>query len=147
MHQLNMRLNVALLRNPDAERRAKEKAEAPTVPTEEQHKREEERREKSRTESSPATRLSRPLSGSNFRLTEEKRGHGEEGGLQKRAMMRTLFAANAAFRTPNDTLFRRGDEMDVNKAASLWRPAAASGSFSKEMVRWRNAGNRETGDA
>lgn len=42
MHQLNMRLSVALLRNSEAELRAKEKAEAPTVKTEEQVKREEE---------------------------------------------------------------------------------------------------------
>ncbi|KAK4237138.1 hypothetical protein C8A03DRAFT_16275 [Achaetomium macrosporum] len=42
IHQLNMRLSVALLRNPDAEQRAKEKAEAPTVKTEEQVKKEEE---------------------------------------------------------------------------------------------------------
>lgn len=41
-----MRLNVALLRNPDAERRAKEKAEAPTVKTEGQTKRDEELKEK-----------------------------------------------------------------------------------------------------
>lgn len=37
-----MRLSVALLRNADAEQRAKEKAEAPTVKTEEQTKKEEE---------------------------------------------------------------------------------------------------------
>jgi septal ring factor EnvC (AmiA/AmiB activator) len=45
IHQLNMRLSVALLRNVDAEakaREAKEKAEAPTVKTEEQIKKEEE---------------------------------------------------------------------------------------------------------
>ncbi|KAK1600097.1 optic atrophy 3-like protein [Colletotrichum navitas] len=41
IHQLNMRLNVALLRNPDAEQRAKEKAEAPTVKTKEQVEKEE----------------------------------------------------------------------------------------------------------
>ncbi|KAL2017909.1 hypothetical protein VTK56DRAFT_1565 [Thermocarpiscus australiensis] len=46
LHQLNMRLSVALLRNKDAEQRAKEKAEAPTVKTEEQVKREEELRAK-----------------------------------------------------------------------------------------------------
>lgn len=39
IHQLNMRLSVAVLRDTEAERRAKEKAEAPTVKTEEQHKR------------------------------------------------------------------------------------------------------------
>jgi optic atrophy 3 protein len=36
-----MRLNVALLRNPEAEQRAKEKAEAPTVKTEEQTKKDQ----------------------------------------------------------------------------------------------------------
>ncbi|TFB05691.1 hypothetical protein CCMA1212_002251 [Trichoderma ghanense] len=41
IHQLNMKLSVALLRDPEAERRAKEQAEAPTVKTEEQVKREE----------------------------------------------------------------------------------------------------------
>lgn len=46
IHQLNMRLSVALLRNPDAEQRAKEKAEAPTVKTEEQIRKEEELRAK-----------------------------------------------------------------------------------------------------
>jgi hypothetical protein len=42
MHQLNMRLSVSLLRNIDAELRAKEKAEAPTVKTEDQVRREED---------------------------------------------------------------------------------------------------------
>ncbi|KAF6834087.1 OPA3 domain protein [Colletotrichum musicola] len=42
IHQLNMRLNVALLRNVEAEMRAKEKAEAPTVKTKEQVEKEEE---------------------------------------------------------------------------------------------------------
>jgi len=46
IHQLNMRMSVALLRDPEAERRAKERAEAPTVKTEEQHKRDEAAREK-----------------------------------------------------------------------------------------------------
>ncbi|KND88654.1 hypothetical protein TOPH_06654 [Tolypocladium ophioglossoides CBS 100239] len=46
IHQLNMKLSVALLRDPDAERRAKERAEAPTVKTEEQHKREEASKDK-----------------------------------------------------------------------------------------------------
>ncbi|OHW95644.1 OPA3 domain protein [Colletotrichum incanum] len=41
IHQLNMRLNVALLRNPNAEQRAREKAEAPTVKTKEQVEKEE----------------------------------------------------------------------------------------------------------
>ncbi|KAK0657313.1 optic atrophy 3-like protein [Cercophora newfieldiana] len=46
IHQLNMRLNVALLRDPEAEQRAKEKAEAPTVKTKEQIEREEQLRAK-----------------------------------------------------------------------------------------------------
>ncbi|KAK3329348.1 optic atrophy 3-like protein [Apodospora peruviana] len=46
IHQLNMRMSVALMRNVDAELKAKEKAEAPTVKTEEQVKREEELRAK-----------------------------------------------------------------------------------------------------
>ncbi|QUC18735.1 uncharacterized protein UV8b_02976 [Ustilaginoidea virens] len=46
MHQLNMRMSVALLRDLEAERRAKERAEAPTVKTEEQHKRDEAAKEK-----------------------------------------------------------------------------------------------------
>ncbi|RSL63480.1 hypothetical protein CEP53_004396 [Fusarium sp. AF-6] len=50
IHQLNMRMSVALLRNPEAERRAKEKAEAPTVKTEEQQKRDDELKLKQSTE-------------------------------------------------------------------------------------------------
>lgn len=46
MHQINMRTSVALLRDPEAERRAKEKAEAPTVKTEAQTKRDEEAKAK-----------------------------------------------------------------------------------------------------
>ncbi|TQV95905.1 hypothetical protein V2A60_001071 [Cordyceps javanica] len=41
-----MRMSVALLRDPEAERRAKEKAEAPTVKTEAQTRREEEAKAK-----------------------------------------------------------------------------------------------------
>lgn len=41
-----MKLSVALLRDPEKERRAKEKAEAPTVPTEEQARRQQEAKEK-----------------------------------------------------------------------------------------------------
>jgi optic atrophy 3 protein len=41
IHQLNMRLNVALLRNVDAELKAKDKAEAPTVKTKEEVEKEE----------------------------------------------------------------------------------------------------------
>ncbi|VUC36140.1 unnamed protein product [Clonostachys rosea] len=54
IHQLNMKMSVALLRNPEAERRAKEKAEAPTVKTEEQHKRDEERKEKAKADPAAA---------------------------------------------------------------------------------------------
>ncbi|KAK3694645.1 optic atrophy 3-like protein [Podospora appendiculata] len=46
IHQINMRANVALLRNSEAEIKAKEKAAAPTVKTEEQVKKEEELRAK-----------------------------------------------------------------------------------------------------
>ncbi|KAI0974265.1 optic atrophy 3-like protein [Xylaria arbuscula] len=46
LHQLNMRLSVALLRNTDAETKAKEKAEAPTVKTKEEAEKEEEIRAK-----------------------------------------------------------------------------------------------------
>ncbi|CAH0001048.1 unnamed protein product [Clonostachys rhizophaga] len=56
IHQLNMRMSVALLRNPEAERRAKEKAEAPTVKTEEQTKRDEERKEKAKTDPAAAAK-------------------------------------------------------------------------------------------
>jgi len=46
MHQINMRMAVTLLRDKAAERRAKEKAEAPTVKTEEQMKHDEAQKEK-----------------------------------------------------------------------------------------------------
>ncbi|CAN8098861.1 unnamed protein product [Discula destructiva] len=44
IHQLNMRMSVALLRNSAAQQRAKEKAEAPTVKTKEQVEKEELRK-------------------------------------------------------------------------------------------------------
>ncbi|KAI1466762.1 optic atrophy 3-like protein [Daldinia caldariorum] len=46
IHQLNMRLSVAYLRNVEREMKAKEKAEAPTVKTKEQVEKEEEMRSK-----------------------------------------------------------------------------------------------------
>jgi len=46
MHQLRLRVEITLLRDRAAERRAKEKAEAPTVKTEEQTRAEEAHREK-----------------------------------------------------------------------------------------------------
>jgi optic atrophy 3 protein len=46
MHQINMRMAVTLLRDAAAEKRAKEKAEAPTVKTEEQMRHDEAQREK-----------------------------------------------------------------------------------------------------
>jgi len=46
IHQLNMRLSVAILRNPEAIRQAKEKADTPTVKTKEQVEREEQLRAK-----------------------------------------------------------------------------------------------------
>jgi len=50
IHQLNMRLSVALLRNVEAEMRAKEKAEAPTVKTKEETEKEQAQREKKEAE-------------------------------------------------------------------------------------------------
>ncbi|KAM3444496.1 hypothetical protein NHJ13734_001310 [Beauveria thailandica] len=59
MHQLNMRMSVALLRDVEAERRAKEKAEAPTVKTEAQTRREEEKeRERERKKAGGSTSTS-----------------------------------------------------------------------------------------
>ncbi|PHH71314.1 hypothetical protein CDD80_5360 [Ophiocordyceps camponoti-rufipedis] len=58
MHQLNMKLSVAVLRDPEAERRAKEKADAPTAKTEEQHRRDEAAKEKAK---SCASSKSRPV--------------------------------------------------------------------------------------
>ncbi|CAL3962348.1 unnamed protein product [Diplocarpon coronariae] len=46
IHQLNMRLTVTLLKDSVAEKRAKEKAEAPTVKTEEQMRHDEAQKEK-----------------------------------------------------------------------------------------------------
>lgn len=46
MHQLNMRLSVATMRNVEAEMKAKEKAEAPTVKTKEEVEKEDEIRAK-----------------------------------------------------------------------------------------------------
>lgn len=46
MHQINMRMAVTLLRDAAAERRAREKAEAPTVKTEEQVRQEEAKAKK-----------------------------------------------------------------------------------------------------
>ncbi|KAI0409464.1 hypothetical protein F4802DRAFT_593112 [Xylaria palmicola] len=46
MHQLNMRMSVALLRNVEAEIKAKEKADAPTVKTKEEVEKEHEIRAK-----------------------------------------------------------------------------------------------------
>jgi hypothetical protein len=50
-----MRMSVALLRNPEAERRAKEKAEAPTVKTEEQQKRDDQLKQKQASEAPKRT--------------------------------------------------------------------------------------------
>ncbi|KAF4628158.1 hypothetical protein G7Y89_g9996 [Cudoniella acicularis] len=48
MHQINMRMAVTLLRDAAAEKRAREKAEAPTVKTEEQMRHEEALKEKNK---------------------------------------------------------------------------------------------------
>ncbi|UKZ52037.1 hypothetical protein TrVGV298_005804 [Trichoderma virens] len=54
IHQINMKMSVALLRDPEAERRAKEMAEAPTVKTEDQYKRDEEAKLKAKKKNEPA---------------------------------------------------------------------------------------------
>lgn len=59
IHQLNMKLSVALLRDPEAERRAKERAEAPTVKTEEQYKREEAFKDKAKPDKSSSSSSAR----------------------------------------------------------------------------------------
>ncbi|KAK4062631.1 uncharacterized protein Triagg1_9872 [Trichoderma aggressivum f. europaeum] len=53
IHQLNMKMSVALLRDPEAERRAKEIAEAPTVKTQEQAKKDEEAKQKAKKKNEP----------------------------------------------------------------------------------------------
>ncbi|KAL7790412.1 optic atrophy 3 domain-containing protein [Trichoderma ceciliae] len=63
IHQLNMKLSVALLRDPEAERRAREMAEAPTVKTEEQYKRDVEASQKAKKKNEPE-----PASYSKFTL-------------------------------------------------------------------------------
>lgn len=54
-------MSVALLRDPEAERRAKEKAEAPTVPTEEQLRREEHQKEKEKKNPGSSTKKRLPF--------------------------------------------------------------------------------------
>ncbi|KAM4059427.1 optic atrophy 3 protein (OPA3) domain-containing protein [Hirsutella rhossiliensis] len=61
IHQLNMRLSVAILRDPEAERRAKEKAEAPTVKTEEQTRRDEAAKVQSKPDPSSSGRNKFPF--------------------------------------------------------------------------------------
>ncbi|KAH6610867.1 opa3 domain [Trichoderma cornu-damae] len=53
IHQLNMKMSVALLRDPEAERRAREMAEAPTVKTKEQYRRDEDARRKAKQKKEP----------------------------------------------------------------------------------------------
>lgn len=48
-----MKMSVALLRDPEAERRAKEIAEAPTVKTQEQTKKDEEAKQKAKKKNEP----------------------------------------------------------------------------------------------
>ncbi|KJZ77893.1 hypothetical protein HIM_02530 [Hirsutella minnesotensis 3608] len=67
IHQLNMRMSVALLRDPEAERRAKERAEAPTVKTEEQHRRDEAAKEKSKSDHASSSSSSSSTSSSSGR--------------------------------------------------------------------------------
>lgn len=73
MHQLNMRMSVALLRDPEAERRAKEKAEAPTVKTELQVKREEEAKEKEKEKEKTKEKTSTGSSSSSSSSSRQER--------------------------------------------------------------------------
>jgi len=59
MHQINMRVSVAVLRDVAAERRAKEREEAPTVKTEEQAKAEEAAKEKAAAKGKTSTKDTR----------------------------------------------------------------------------------------
>lgn len=56
IHQLNMRLSVASLRNVEAEMRAKDLAEAPTVPTKEEIEKEKAKEGKERSREKPMAR-------------------------------------------------------------------------------------------
>ncbi|KAH8657471.1 optic atrophy 3-like protein [Tricladium varicosporioides] len=56
MHQINMRMAVTLLRDKAAEKRVKEKAEAPTVKTEEQTRHDEAQKEKQKTAQQEASK-------------------------------------------------------------------------------------------
>ena len=67
IHQLNMRLSVALLRDVDAERKAKEKAEAPTVKTKEQMEKEEQLKAKYGSTTKSASQSRSPLRASVWR--------------------------------------------------------------------------------
>ncbi|POS78234.1 hypothetical protein DHEL01_v203371 [Diaporthe helianthi] len=67
IHQLNMRLSVALLRDVDAERKAREKAEAPTVKTKEQVEKEEQMKAKYGTAAKSASQSRSLLSPSVWR--------------------------------------------------------------------------------
>lgn len=67
IHQLNMRLSVALLRNVDAEMKAKEKAEAPTVKTKEQMDKEEEQKAKNGTAAKESSHIAKEQSKSIWR--------------------------------------------------------------------------------
>ncbi|KAG5997274.1 hypothetical protein E4U52_004580 [Claviceps spartinae] len=73
IHQLNMRLSVALLRDPEAERRAKERAEAPTVKTEEQHKIDEALKEKAKNNSASSSSTSSSSSSSSSSKSASKK--------------------------------------------------------------------------
>ncbi len=60
IHQLNMRLSVALLRNVEAEMKAKEKAETPTVKTKEQMEKEIQKEEAARAKYGTTAKESHP---------------------------------------------------------------------------------------
>ncbi|KAK4230513.1 hypothetical protein QBC38DRAFT_29440 [Podospora fimiseda] len=74
IHQINMRLSVATLRNSESVQKAKEKAETPTVKTEEQVKREEELKAKYGTtprESHPVIQATQSIWKRKFRSLPE----------------------------------------------------------------------------
>lgn len=73
MHQINMRMAVTLLRDAAAERRAKEKAEAPTVKTEEQMRHDEAQREKNAAKEKAEKEASKSIWKRKFRPLPENK--------------------------------------------------------------------------
>ncbi|OAA42995.1 Optic atrophy 3-like protein [Beauveria brongniartii RCEF 3172] len=97
MHQLNMRMSVALLRDVEAERRAKEKAQAPTVKTEAQTRREEEKeREKERRKAGGSTSTSTSTS----TTTTTTQGTATQGMTQGTTTQGTTAKGTTAAKQP-----------------------------------------------